>query len=40
MIFDYILVGINLNSLMIAYYLNKSNNKVLLIDKKSKDPSI
>lgn len=37
MIFDYILVGINLNSLMIAYYLNKSNNKVLLIDKKSKD---
>jgi hypothetical protein len=37
MIFDYILVGINLNSLMIAYYLNKFNNKVLLIDKKSKD---
>jgi hypothetical protein len=37
MTFDYILVGINLNSLMIAYYLNKSNNKVLLIDKKSKD---
>lgn len=37
MIFDYILIGINLNSLMIAYYLNKFDNKVLLIDKKSRD---
>ena len=36
MIFDYILVGLNLNSLMIGYYLNKLNNKILFIDKKSK----
>jgi hypothetical protein len=35
MIFDYILIGINLNSLMIAYYINKNNNNILLIDKKS-----
>ena len=37
MIFDYILVGINLNSLMLAYYLNKLDNKILIIDKKSKE---
>lgn len=37
MIFDYILIGINLNSLMIAYYLYKLDNKILIIDKKSKE---
>lgn len=36
MTFDYILIGLNLNSLMIGYYLNKLNYKILLIEKKSK----
>jgi hypothetical protein len=37
MIYDYVIVGNNMNSLMLAYYLFKENNKVLIIDKKSFD---
>ena len=36
--YDYILVGYNINSLMIAYYLNKSKNKVLIIEETSELP--
>jgi hypothetical protein len=35
MIYDYVIVGNNMNSLMLAFYLFKENNKVLIIDKKS-----
>jgi ribulose 1,5-bisphosphate synthetase/thiazole synthase len=31
MIYDYVIVGNNMNSLMLAYYLFKENNKVLII---------
>jgi hypothetical protein len=37
MIYDYIIIGNNLNSLMIAYYLFKENYKILIIDMKNKE---
>jgi len=37
MIYDYVIVGNNLNSLMIAYYLFKENYKILIIDMKNKE---
>ena len=37
MIYDYVIIGNNINSLMIAFYLFKENNKVLIIEKKNKN---
>ena len=37
MIYDYVIIGNNLNSMMLAYYLTNENNKVIILEKKNKE---
>ncbi len=37
MIYDYVIIGNNLNSMMLAYYLSNENNKVIILEKKNKE---
>ncbi len=37
MIYDYVIIGNNINSLMLSYYLIKNNNSVIILEKKSKN---
>ena len=37
MIYDYVIIGNNLNSMMLAYYLSNENYKVIILEKKNKE---
>jgi hypothetical protein len=37
MIYDYVIIGNNINSMMLAYYLSKEDNKVIILEKKNKE---